>query len=69
MGQKKDGPVVTDQGLWVLDATAPTGIDDPDALGAAIDAVPGVLAHGLFLGLATDVLVGEPDGSVRRRGA
>ncbi|MEM1117288.1 MAG: ribose 5-phosphate isomerase A, partial [Bacteroidota bacterium] len=57
MGARKDGPVVTDQGLWVVDARF-DGIDDPDRLGAEIDGLPGVLGHGLFLGLATDVLVG-----------
>ena len=60
MGQKKDGPVVTDQGLWVLDARF-DGIDDPAGLGAAIDGIPGVLGHGLFVGLATDVLVGDTE--------
>ena len=64
MGQRKDGPVITDQGLWVLDAHAPDGLADPPALAAALDAMPGVLDHGLFLGMATDVLVGEPDGTV-----
>lgn len=64
MGEKKDGPVVTDQGLWVLDARF-DGIDDPGALSAAIDAVPGVLGHGVFVDLATDVLVGEAGGDVR----
>ena len=57
MGERKDGPVVTDQGFWVLDARF-AGIDEPARLGAAIDAIPGVLGHGLFLDLATDVLVG-----------
>ena len=66
MGQKKDGPVVTDQGFWILDARF-DGINDPAALGAAIHAIPGVLDHGLFVGLATDVFVGEPDGSVRSK--
>ena len=64
MGERKDGPVVTDQGLWVLDARF-DGIPEPRALGAAIDGIPGVLGHGLFLGLATDVLVGEAGGRVR----
>ena len=68
MGQKKDGPVVTDQGFWILD-TAFGPIGDPAGLGAAIHAIPGVLDHGLFLGLATDVLVGEPGGEVRHRRA
>ncbi|MDT0630772.1 ribose-5-phosphate isomerase RpiA [Rubrivirga sp. S365] len=66
MGERKDGPVVTDQGLWIVDARFP-GIDDPAALGAAIGSVPGVLGHGLFVGMATDVLVGEAEGGVRHR--
>jgi len=65
MGQRKDGPVVTDQGLWVLDARF-DGIADPVAMAAAIRRVPGVLDHGLFVGLATDVFVGEAGGSVRK---
>jgi ribose 5-phosphate isomerase A len=68
MGEKKDGPVVTDQGFWILD-TAFGPIADPTALDAAIHALPGVLDHGLFLGRATDVLVGEPNGEVRHRRA
>jgi len=29
MGQQKDGPVVTDQGLWILDASFEGGMDNP----------------------------------------
>jgi ribose 5-phosphate isomerase A len=66
MGEKKDGPVVTDQGFWVIDARF-DGIDHPAVLGAAIKALPGVLDHGLFCGIASDVLVGGSDGSVRHQ--
>lgn len=65
MGQKKDGPVVTDQGFWILD-TRFDAIADPSALDRALHAIPGVLDHGLFVDLATDVLIGEPSGDVRR---
>ncbi len=65
MGKGKDGPVVTDQGFWVIDARFPGGIDDPNALSITLSTMPGVLDHGLFLGLATDVLVGQADGHVR----
>ena len=68
MAEKKDGPVVTDQGFWILD-TRFGPIDDVAALDAALHAIPGVLDHGLFVGLATEVLVGEPGGAVRRRQA
>ena len=68
-GQAKDGPVVTDQGLWVLDARFPGGIEDPQAIAAWLSALPGVLDHGLFLGLADRVLIGQADGSVEERAA
>lgn len=64
MGRAKDGPVVTDQGLWVLDAHFPGGMEDPAAVADALDRCPGVLEHGLFLGMATDVLVACGDGRV-----
>jgi ribose 5-phosphate isomerase A len=63
MGQRKDGPVITDQGLWVIDAHF-DGIDDPHALNRRLNDQPGVLDHGLFLDRATDVLIGQPGGSV-----
>lgn len=66
MSSEKDGPVVTDQGLWLLDAYFPDGIADPAALNDVLCAQPGVLDHGLFLDEATDLLVGHPDGSVDR---
>lgn len=66
-GEAKDGPVVTDQGFWIVDAAFPDGIADPAALNDALNAQPGILDHGLFLDQATDVLVGHPDGSVDHR--
>ena len=59
----KDGPVVTDQGFWIIDADF-YGIDDPEALDIAIRRIPGVLDHGLFLGMAHLALIGQEDGSV-----
>ena len=61
---EKDGPVVTDQGFWILDARFPEGITAPADLNRTLGVRPGVLDHGLFLNLATDVLVGRPDGTV-----
>jgi ribose 5-phosphate isomerase A len=52
------GPFVTELGNPVLDARFPR-IDDPAALAARLDAIPGVLEHGLFVGMATLVLVGD----------
>ncbi|HET9716541.1 MAG TPA: ribose-5-phosphate isomerase RpiA [Pseudolabrys sp.] len=58
----KDGhPFVTDNGHWIIDA-ALGRIDDPDALAHAISAVPGVVEHGLFIGLAQAAIIGSSDG-------
>ena len=51
-------PFVTDLGHWILDARFPR-IDDPAALSTALDAIPGVVGHGVFAGMASLVLVGE----------
>jgi ribose 5-phosphate isomerase A len=61
MAVRKAGPVVTDQGNLVIDATF-DAIDDPAGLEARINNIPGVLENGLFVGLADEVLVGYVDG-------
>lgn len=66
-GDAKDGPVVTDQGFWVVDVHFPDGIEAPAELNRTLHTLPGVLDHGLFLDVTTDVLVGQPDGSVKHR--
>lgn len=66
-GGAKDGPVVTDQGLWVLDVRF-GAIEEKSRLRALADEIkgwPGVLDHGLFVGLASRAFVGQEDGSVR----
>ena len=65
----KDGPVVTDQGLWIIDAQFPNGISAPADLDRMLNDRPGVLDHGLFLDMATDVLTGHPDGTMDHRSA
>lgn len=67
IGAEKDGPVVTDQGFWILDADFKDGITDPSAVDHALCTRPGVLDHGLFLELATDVIIGHHDGTVEHR--
>jgi ribose 5-phosphate isomerase A len=58
MGVKKDGPVITDQGNMVLDVTFER-IDNPGELEKTLNNIPGVLENGLFVGVASVVLVGE----------
>lgn len=52
---------VTDGGHWVLDA-ALQQIPDPKALAARLRAIPGVVEHGLFIGLAQTAILAGPDG-------
>ena len=59
----RDEPYVTDEGHLLLDCELPA-TDDLEALGAQIKQTVGVVEHGLFLGMATEALLGRPDGSV-----
>jgi len=59
--ERKDGPVVTDNGNLVLDC-AFGEISDPAALAGELAGLPGVVEHGLFVGLADAVHVGSEDG-------
>ncbi len=57
-------PFVTDQGNYILDS-AFGPIVDPVSLGARLDARTGIVGHGLFLGLANEVLVAGASGIKR----
>ena len=60
--QAKGGhPFVTDGGHWIIDAELGR-IDDPAALAHALASVPGVVEHGLFIGLADTAIIGGPAG-------
>ncbi|ELY65569.1 ribose-5-phosphate isomerase RpiA [Natrinema versiforme] len=59
--ERKDGPVVTDNGNLVLDC-AFGRIGDPAALAATLSAIPGVVEHGLFVGVADATYIGTDDG-------
>jgi len=52
---------VTDGGHWLLDAQLQR-IADPRALAARLCEVPGVMEHGLFIGLAETAILGGPNG-------
>jgi len=58
---RKDGPVVTDNGNLLLDC-AFGAVGDPRALADDLAAIPGVLEHGLFVDLADCGYVGTADG-------
>lgn len=59
-------PFVTDNGNFILDCQV-TPLDHPADLEAALLAVPGVVGTGLFLQMASDVLVQQGDHVLHRR--
>jgi ribose 5-phosphate isomerase A len=59
-----DEPYQTDEGHYIFDCTIPPEAD-VDQLDREVKLLPGVVEHGLFLGMAERALVGEPDGGVR----
>ncbi len=56
-----DAPFVTDEGNYIFDCRCGP-ITDGDALLEVLCAVPGLMDHGLFIGLADRVLIGTADG-------
>jgi ribose 5-phosphate isomerase A len=60
--KRSDGhPFVTDGGHWIIDVAAGR-IADPAILAQKLAAIPGVMEHGLFVGLATTVILAGADG-------
>jgi ribose 5-phosphate isomerase A len=59
--RESEAPFVTDGGHYILDC-AFGAIAAPEALGEALHAIPGVVEHGLFLGLATAAILAGPSG-------
>lgn len=59
-------PYITDQGNYILDC-GPSPILNPEELAAKIKATPGVVDHGLFVGIASAALQVDPDGNVLYR--
>jgi ribose 5-phosphate isomerase A len=52
---------VTDGGHWIVDAHL-GAIPDAAALARSLAAIPGVVEHGLFIGLATTAVLASPAG-------
>jgi ribose 5-phosphate isomerase A len=58
----RDGTLfVTDEGHHILDARL-SEIAEPEALASALAEIPGIVEHGLFLGLATQAILAGPQG-------
>ncbi|MCW5873591.1 MAG: ribose-5-phosphate isomerase RpiA [Anaerolineales bacterium] len=66
--RQRDGqPVLSDQGNYLLDC-AFGAIQDPYALARQLEGRAGIVEHGLFLGLTTDLFVAGAAGVRHQRG-
>ncbi|MHA2212355.1 MAG: ribose 5-phosphate isomerase A, partial [Candidatus Thorarchaeota archaeon] len=56
--QQKAGPVVTDNGNFILDLKFSVPLDEPDKTATDLKMIPGVVETGLFVGMTDEVHVG-----------
>jgi ribose 5-phosphate isomerase A len=61
-------PYITDEGNYIVDCRFPR-IEDPVTLEHELNLIPGVVDNGLFIGLATLVVVASPSGITELRPA
>lgn len=61
MGKMKGGPVITDNGNFVLDVKFES-IEDPAYLEKELNFIPGVVENGIFSGVVDEVIVGTSEG-------
>jgi ribose 5-phosphate isomerase A len=62
--QASGNPVVTDGGNYILDC-AFGRIESADMLQRELDSVVGVIEHGLFIGMASLIVIGSSEGVKR----
>jgi ribose 5-phosphate isomerase A len=55
-------PVVTDNGNYLVRCWFEGGIPNPQELARSLEARPGIVGHGLFLGMADEVIVAGEKG-------
>lgn len=68
MGKAKAGPVVSDNGMFIIDATFPEAqMKAPAKLNTEIKLITGVVEVGLFCGMAKAAYFGNEDASVTCR--
>ncbi|MFB6196744.1 MAG: ribose-5-phosphate isomerase RpiA, partial [Halobacteriaceae archaeon] len=58
--KRKDGPLVTDNGNFILDCDFGR-ITEPKDLAAKLGDQPGIVDHGLFIEMADKIVVGDSD--------
>lgn len=63
--EREGTPVVTDQGNFLLDA-AFGPLENPEELAARLEARAGIVEHGLFIGLTSELILAGPEGLEHR---
>ncbi len=63
-GKMKAGPLVTDNGNFVIDVDFGS-IEDPPGLESKLKSIPGLIESGLFLNMTDHAFVGCADGTVQ----
>ncbi|WP_457558039.1 ribose 5-phosphate isomerase A [Candidatus Harpocratesius sp.] len=66
MAKNKAGPIVSDNGNFILDADFGI-IKDPANLDLQLKKIPGVVETGLFVGMAVKAFFGQKDGTLTTR--
>ncbi|MDO5849054.1 MAG: ribose-5-phosphate isomerase RpiA [Methanobrevibacter sp.] len=61
MAERKDGPVITDNGNFVIDAKFEK-IESPTHLEIDLNTIPGVVENGIFANMVDKVIIGTKDG-------
>ncbi len=61
MGEQKDGPVITDNGNFVIDAKFDE-IINPEHLEIDLNTIPGVVENGIFSNAVDKVIIGTKNG-------
>lgn len=65
-GASSGKPFLTDEGNHILDCNFGQ-IPDPPGLARELEKMPGVVEHGLFIGMAAVALIGKGDGVIEMR--
>ena len=61
MAKRKDGPIITDNGNFVVDVEF-NSINEPKKLEVMLNSIPGVVENGVFASLADEILVASIQG-------
>ncbi len=64
--ERENKVFITDHGHYILDCYF-NKIDNPSQLNTALHLIPGVVETGLFVGMATKIITGYPDGNIHTR--